>query len=219
MGANYDGPFKNCPLSIDCIDLKNIEEIHGFAFSNCNLSGILNISKVKTIARDAFSYNNITEVVFNEDGAFYNKISGGWVSGNPIRKLIFPEGFVSNESNQFNGLSNCYCEYPESYTGRISMSSNALNSILHIKRKTDTTKWENESITNFNYTQVLKYLYIETIEPPTCTGNIFGRGSAPDKIFVPIGSLDVYKEATNWNRYSSLFEEFDYENDDVPQIV
>ena len=49
---------------------------------------------------------------------------------------------------------------------------------------------------NWRYCSVLEELIVEAVTPPTLSSNAFAKSTV--KIYVPDGSVDAYKAATNW---------------------
>ena len=54
----------------------------------------------------------------------------------------------------------------------------------------------------------LERFYIKAVTPPELGGNCFL--DCPVTIYVPIGSGEAYKSATNWKTYASQIVEYDF---------
>jgi hypothetical protein len=56
----------------------------------------------------------------------------------------------------------------------------------------------------FHYCSSLTSVYCKAITPPTLTGSfVFDSNGSGRKIYVPSGSVNAYKSATNWSEYAS----------------
>ena len=56
----------------------------------------------------------------------------------------------------------------------------------------------------FNYCKNLSSITVNASTPPTLGKNVFNASKCP--IYVPSGSVDVYKSATNWSTYASRIQ-------------
>lgn len=56
----------------------------------------------------------------------------------------------------------------------------------------------------------LKRIYCKAKLPPTLEDNVFVNLYGPEKIYVPIESIDAYKTADSWSKYKSYIEPFDF---------
>ena len=65
----------------------------------------------------------------------------------------------------------------------------------------------------FEYCRSLTSVYCKATTPPALVGTyvFYGNGSGR-KIYVPAGSVNAYKSATNWSEYRSAIVGYDYEN-------
>ena len=64
--------------------------------------------------------------------------------------------------------------------------------------------WIGSSV--FNSCSVLTSVTIEATTPPTLGTNVFNGTSENLVIYVPAGSVDAYKAATNWSTYASRIQ-------------
>ena len=64
--------------------------------------------------------------------------------------------------------------------------------------------WIGSSV--FNSCSVLTSVTIEATAPPTLGTNVFNGTHADLVIYVPAGSVDAYKAATNWSTYASKIQ-------------
>ena len=58
----------------------------------------------------------------------------------------------------------------------------------------------------------LTSVYCKAVTPPTLGVNSFDYNGSGRKIYVPAGSVDAYKSATNWSEYASAIVGYDFEN-------
>ena len=64
----------------------------------------------------------------------------------------------------------------------------------------------------FRYCSRLVSVYCKATTPPSLGGTYaFGNNGSGRKIYVPAGSVDVYKSATNWSNYASDIVGYDFE--------
>ena len=57
----------------------------------------------------------------------------------------------------------------------------------------------------------LTSVYCKATTPPALGRDVFSGNHSDRKIYVPTGSVDAYKSATNWNEYASVIVGYDFE--------
>ena len=62
----------------------------------------------------------------------------------------------------------------------------------------------------FNSCNSLTSVYCKPITPPTLGGILFGIDGSGPIIYVPTGSVDTYKSATNWSIYADSIVGYDF---------
>lgn len=62
---------------------------------------------------------------------------------------------------------------------------------------------------NLLYGTNVEELYIKATNPPILSGGF--NNNSLKVLYVPIGSLTLYQEATNWNNYKNIMVEYDFE--------
>ena len=62
------------------------------------------------------------------------------------------------------------------------------------------------------YNNSLRQVYCKALTPPSGTSNMFNKTWLLN-IYVPVGTLDKYKEASGWENFADIIEEFDFSND------
>jgi hypothetical protein len=63
----------------------------------------------------------------------------------------------------------------------------------------------------FAYCTSLTSVYCKATTPPALDGTyVFDYNSSGRKIYVPAGSVNAYKSATNWNEYASAIEGYNF---------
>ena len=68
----------------------------------------------------------------------------------------------------------------------------------------------------FKYCRSLTSVYCKATTPPALGGtSVFDENGSGRKIYVPAGSVNAYKIATNWTEYASAIVGYDFENDVV----
>ena len=63
----------------------------------------------------------------------------------------------------------------------------------------------------FRYCTSLTSVYCKATTPPALGGTyVFDDNGYGRKIYVPVGSVNAYKSATNWSEYASAIEGYDF---------
>ena len=64
----------------------------------------------------------------------------------------------------------------------------------------------------FRYCTSLTSVYCKAATPPSLSTDVFVYNSSGRKIYVPAGSVNAYKSATNWSEYADAIVGYDFEN-------
>lgn len=208
--ASYGGgnaAFLRC-TSLKVIDLRNVEYVGQASFAGCSnlktiynfkdtvireelfasctsLVEIENISNVENILNNAFrdcsslsievNFPNLTGSLGNN--AFYK-------SG--ITKIINLGKLAETKDGQ-NGTYNEFGVFHSCANLTIAILPDTLTKIGNFC---------------FNNCILLEIVVCKSITPPSLGTEVFGRCSSNLKIYVPDGSVEAYKGATNWSNYA-----------------
>lgn len=186
--------FNNCTSLVN-IDIPNtVTTIYQTAFYNClNLVSVGNLSNVTKIYSDAFKNCqkltdvNLLNVEYIEYGAFANSA---------ITSVIMPK--VKTLSTGTDGYS----------WGAFLSCRNLLS--CDFGACVESIGWG-----LLNGCKSLKYIIFRTVTPPAMSTSTFDdTNNCP--IYVPDGSLDAYKSATNWSTYTSRISSLTQFSTDFP---
>lgn len=222
-----EGVFHSC-TELNKITIPNgINSIGDLAFYDCSkLSGIIIPKSITSIGEYAF-YNceSLAEMKIPEsitsigEGAFYNCLG--------LTEVIIPKGIKTIEESTFNNCKNlskitisdgvttignwafghCYSlkeiTMPDSVTS-IGESSFAfctnLEEIIIPKSVTSI------GVNSFYNCSFLEKVYLMSEDPPMLGDNVFFSCSSLCDIYVPSSSVDSYKQANNWDKYTRLIK-------------
>ena len=178
--------------------------------------------------------SNLSAATFNDYGLLTSAAikSGvtsigfrGFYNCKTLTSIEIPDSVTSIDSEAFNGCSILSSiTIPNSVTSIgnnafyycTSLSSVSIgNSVTSIGNNafyycTSLTSIEiPNSVTSidkyaFNYCKNLSSITVNASTPPTLGKNVFNASKCP--IYVPSGSVDVYKSATNWSTYASRIQ-------------
>ena len=204
--------FKDC-VTLKTIDLpKCIESIEEEAFENCeNLECIIIPNGVNVIKRETF-YNcfALKDVILPPITTIEFNAFGGCKSFSTIN---LPHGLINLDKWAFNGCNNLLeVSLPDTL---ISIGEGAfiwctsLKSIVIPKNVTSIGR------ATFGNCDSLREVYCMPQCAPTITNgeDLYINNYAT--IYVPIGSLDGYKTAVGWSKYSSQIKGYDFENNPI----
>lgn len=109
--------------------------------------------------------------------------SGGFMGCFTLNNIIIPDSVLTIGDNSFSG---CY----------------GLNSIIVGRNVNEIQDYA------FNDTRCVEFHFLSTTPPTLSSTNIFPDSTRFDYIiYVPVGSLEVYKTATNWTTYAQYIQE------------
>lgn len=175
-----DSMFRSCTSLNNVIIPNNITTINASAFYSCKaLSDITIPDEVKTIGYGAF------------DGC-------GFVNFN------IPAGITAIPNGMLQGCLNLNTiEIPDNIT---SIGNYAFQSCASLNNVIIGKNVSSMGSTVFNSCQSLKTLTILATTPPSLS-NTNAISTATTKIYIPVGTLSAYQNATNWSNFADLFEE------------
>ena len=204
--------FKDC-VTLKTIDLpKCIESIEEEAFENCeNLECIIIPNGVNVIKRETF-YNcfALKDVILPPITTIEFNAFGGCKSFSTIN---LPHGLINLDKWAFNGCNNLLeVSLPDTL---ISMGEGAFiwcTSLKSIVIPKNVTSIGRAAFGNCNS---LREVYCMPQSAPTITNGEDLSINNYATIYVPIGSLDDYKTAVGWSKYSSQIKGYDFENNPI----
>ena len=150
-----------------------------FAFKGCTSLSSITIPNSVTII-DGFAFDNCTS----------------------LKSIEIPNSVTSIGDYAFNNCTNLSSvTIPNSVTSigqSVFYNCTSLTSIEIPNSVTSIDKYA------FNYCKNLSSITVNASTPPTLGKNVFNASKCP--IYVPSGSVDVYKSATNWSTYASRIQ-------------
>lgn len=217
--------FGGCSKLTDVELPKTLENIEDEAFSGCAMSSITIPESVKHIGNRAFFIcPNLT--------AFYGKYASAdnrsLIVANTLNSVIsnltefnIPQGVRELESHVFESqhlLSSIHI--PQSLVSIGNMAFFECNNLTSITIPENVVTIEYYAFQNCSH---LNTIYCKAITPPVAVKftegdfsqyqfwNIFD-GIAPEyKIYVPVASVDAYKNADGWSDYADRIVGYDFE--------
>ena len=160
-----------------------VTSIGSSAFRYCSpLSSVVIPDGVTSIGNYAFGYCYSLSSVVIPDGVASIGI-GAFVYCSSLSSVVIPDGVTSIGSSAFG-----YCS---------SLSSVVIpDGVTSIRSSA------------FGYCYGVKEYHIKPLTPPTLSSTDAFSGIPSDCIiYVPVGSLEAYKTATNWSTYASYMQE------------
>jgi len=203
-----DAAFSGC-TSLTSITLQNgISEIGMYAFSDCvNLTSITIPESITYIGYGTFSgcsslqtlnYNTINDPNPGYLSPFFDCVALNTLNiGNQV-KILSTSTFwdcYNLQTVNYNAIQ-CtvidYVNYPNSVFNSVLAKFNIGNAVQFISNKLirDCTG--------------LTSIKSEAIQPPTTTQEAFFSVPANIPVYVPCGSLEAYKTASGWNKFTNI---------------
>ena len=198
--------FSACGSLSSIIIPDGVTSIGGSAFSGCySLSSIIIPDGVTSIGSSAFhSCHSLSSIIIPDGvtsiggGAFYNCYS--------LSSIIIPDGVTSIDGNAFSGCGSLSSIIiPDGVTSIGNYTFNACGSLSSIIIPDGVT-----SIGSYAFARCygMAEYHLKPITPPTLSDtNAFQDIRKDCIIYVPQGSLEAYRTATNWATYASRMQE------------
>ena len=166
----------------------SVTEIGKWAFAGCDSLTSVNIpDSVTTIGEKAFYHcDSLTSVNIPDSVTTI----GDWAFQlcNSLTSVNIPDSVTTIGGGAF---SNC----------------TSLTSVNIPDSVTEIGEWA------FYHCYSMTSVYCKATTPPALGGTeVFDNNGSGRKIYVPAGSVEAYKSATNWNEYASDIEGYDFEN-------
>lgn len=169
--------FAECPLLLN-IDTSKIVTFREYCFTKCTSLKSVFINTSNTVER--YSFSSCTAL---EDIAFGDMtitLSMGVFSGcTSLKTVVLPSNVNHTGYSVFSG-----CKSLETVEFYNRFNNNA-----------------------FQNCAALKYVRVRATTPPSISTSTFNGCTALEKIAVPIGSGDAYRQATNWSAYADIIVE------------
>lgn len=169
-----ESTFRYC-TSLTHVDFDKIISIGTYCFQGCN--------NIPSILR----FNNLT-----------GNIGGSAFAGNTVITEIYAPLCTSVGSSAFNGCNKLeYAEFPSVLT----ITAAAFNRCtkLRIAKFRDVQSFTGDV---FYACTGLESVIIDNITPPSLSSNAFAQTNSTFVIYVPDGSVEAYKTASNWSTYA-----------------
>lgn len=202
----------SCINGVDNVSiLESVENIYESAFEKCiRLTSIKIPNSVKKLNRYTFSYCvSLQKVELPEslkkisDSEFNNCIS--------LKEIILPDSLEEIGYSAFNKCQSLISITIPSSTKSIGMEAFKNCSSL---KKVEFLGCPDLSATSiFSSCDNLEEIICRSTTPPNCNTYIFENYSIP--LYVPKGSLELYKEATGWKNFTSILPLEDVTKDNL----
>lgn len=193
-----------------CTNLKEIRfpaslSVIGYgAFCNCTgLKSVTLTSHITTLDNRAFSNTGLT--IFNTKNV--QNTEWGFLYNN----ALLEEVYIGNSMESLAGCSFYKCPKLKKIVfqeGNIKLHLGGqlvteCPMLTLLVLPVNTCIIDHEFLRNSR----VEKLYIRASIPPELKGQI----QSNSKIYIPVGSLNAYKTATNWDAYATYFEEYDFD--------
>ncbi len=201
---------------------KSVSVIGDYAFASCVYLTSINIpERVTTIGSSAFAYcNRLEEITLPNsvetvgDYAFsgcssLSNFKGKFASSD--NRCLIIDGVLAKFAP--NGISTYTVE-----DGVKQIGADAFYESFSLKEVTIPASVESIGDYAFYYCESLEKVYCKSETPPTLGVSVFDNSdNGEDKpigsiIYVPQSSVEAYKSAENWNKYSRYIGGYNFEN-------
>jgi hypothetical protein len=171
--------------------------------------GIINFDgPIKTIGNLAFySCKSLTSVTIPESVTSIGERA--FVFCKSLTSVTIPDSVTSIGSNAFGDCQSLTSmTIPDSVTeigGNVFNACSGLTSVTigdSVTTIGDYAFWRCSSLTS---------VYCKATTPPSLGWDVFAHNGSDRKIYVPAGSVNAYKSATNWSEYADAIVGYDFE--------
>ena len=219
-----DGTFNDCTSLTRVSIPSGVTSIGDYTFANCNLTNIVIPDSVTSIGDYAFRNNSgLTSCTIGsgvtsiDTYAFYNcgftsitipsgitRIDYGTFSScKNLESIDIPNGVTSIGTSAFascTGLTSCTIGSGVTSIGNSAFAyCSSLTGIDIPSGVTSISKWAFQNCTS------LTSITVNRTTPPTLAKNVFDN-TDDCPIYVPSGSVNSYKSASNWSTYASRIQ-------------
>lgn len=196
-----ESAFSGCS-NLTSTDLpENIREIESSAFSECNITTDIGLDKYVILGSGALK-GFYGKVYINYD------IPSTYLMGCNFTEVVLGDRVTSIGSQAFDGCTKMSkLTLPEGLTTIGYCAFDDCDSLISVTIPSSVTCIDSAFYSCSN----LKYVYCKPTTPPTLVdSNAFDYNASGRKIYVPVGSGDAYKKATNWSVYKSYIYEKEF---------
>ena len=196
--------FSGC-TSLEEIDLSGMTQLSGDSlFMDCKALKTINISNVVKILGGDRDYHGVFPYCTSLSSVSFPKLT--WLGGSTfygctsLNNVIIPKSVTRVEISVFHNCTNLNNLIFEEGGSTLFIGSQFIGytAIKKITLPAHTTSLDNGLMNSANSCNIL---VINAITPPTLGGSLGGNSTCI--IYVPDGSVDSYKIATNWSNYAS----------------
>ena len=196
-----ESAFSGCS-NLTSTDLpENIREIESSAFSGCNITTDIRLDKYVILGSSALK-GFYGKVYINYD------VPSTYLMGCNFTEVVLGDRVTSIGSQAFDGCTKMSkLTLPEGLTTIGYCAFDDCDSLISVTIPSSVTCIDSAFYSCSN----LKYVYCKPTTPPTLVdSNAFDYNASGRKIYVPVGSGDAYKKATNWSVYKSYIYEKEF---------
>lgn len=219
--------FQGCS-NLESIELpENVEDIEGYAFSDCTklkIKGKKLPNRIETIRSNAFKncqsleldelpsgLTSIEENVFEDCSSLaltelpegIEMLYYGCFLGTKVSFSKLPDSLTVIKGHALNGTQVSFTEFPDSLTG---IGQNGCFSCLNLTKLTFPEGLTSIGQMAFYNCENLKELTMKGSTPPSLGTLVFAGSTKLTAIYVPDDAVETYKTATEWSTYASIIK-------------
>lgn len=204
-GVEYIGSstFYSCK-SLSSITIPNsVTSMYSSVFYNCtNLESVTLGEGLDTIGKETF--RGCTSLKSIEIPENITSISESAFSGSGLTSIPVTTGVTIVENNTYTSSALLEAIVPEGIT---TINTYCFNNATAITKVELPTTLVTMGSYNFKYDTNISEVYSKNPTPPVTAGSNFESTVYKNAtLYVPVGSLDLYKEATDWKSFSNIVE-------------
>lgn len=158
-------------------------------------------NSVASIGTYAFSYcESLKSITLPNNSKFVILRNGTFVGCKGLKSITIPDTVSTIESNMFSNCQNlANVKLPSNIK---ALSMNMFSNCTGLTSITIPNSVTGIGSNTFNGCTGLMEVIVEAVTPPRIQANTFNNVPADCDFYVPLGSVEAYKSATNWSAYA-----------------